>query len=77
MNISTRTPNLRILTDVRDELRERRQARAAYRALERDLASYSSPAEVDDLLAAVSGQDDAEAQAIRDILMSNLRRRAS
>jgi hypothetical protein len=77
MNITTRTPNLRILTDVRDELRERRQARAAYRALERDLASYSSPSEVDDLLAAVSGQDDAEAQAIRDILMSNLHRRAS
>jgi hypothetical protein len=77
MNISTRTPKLRILTGVRDELRDRRQARAAYRALERDLASYSSPAEVDDLLAAVSGQDDEEAQAIRDILMSNLHGRAS
>ena len=75
MNITTRTPHVRILTGVRDELRERRQARAAYRALERDLASYTTPAEVDDLLAALSGQDDPEAQAIRDILIGNLHRR--
>jgi hypothetical protein len=76
MNITTRTPH-RILSGVRDELRERREARAAYRALERDLASYSTPAEVDDLLAALRWQDDAEAQVIRDILIGNLNRRRS
>jgi hypothetical protein len=75
MNITTRTPHLRILSGVRDELRERREARAAYRALERDLASYSTPGEVDDLLAALRWQDDPESQVIRDILIGNMNRR--
>jgi hypothetical protein len=53
----------------------RRQARADYRALERSLATYSTRAEVDDVLATIQGQDDAEAQLIRRILTTNLRQR--
>jgi hypothetical protein len=77
MKITTRAPHLRILAGVRDELRERREARDAYRALERDLAGYNTPAEVDDLLAALRWQDDPESQVIRDILLGNLNRRSS
>ncbi len=77
MKITARAPHLRILAGVRDELRERREARDAYRALERDLAGYSTPAEVDDLLAALRWQDDPESQVIRDILLGNLNRRSS
>ena len=39
-------------TTVKDELRERREARAALASLEADLAHYRTPAEIDDLLAA-------------------------
>lgn len=74
---TTRTPALRILTGVRDELRERRRARAAYRVMERELASYTTPNQVDDLLAALSDHDDAESAMIRDILTRNLHRRTS
>jgi hypothetical protein len=56
-------------------LEGRRQARADYRALERSLATYSTRAEVDDVLATIQGQDDAEAQLIRRILTTNLRQR--
>ncbi len=77
MKITARAPHLRILAELRDELRERREARDAYRALERDLAGYSTPAEVDDLLAALRWQDDPESQVIRDILLGNLNRRSS
>lgn len=76
-NITTTAPARRLLAGLRDELRERRESRAAYRALEADLSTYTTPAEVDDLLAALSGEDDPEAQVIRDILIGNLRRHAS
>ena len=65
------TPARRILTGVRDELRHRRQARAAYLKLERELASYATQTEVGDLLAALSGHDDPEAEMVRDILTRN------
>ncbi len=59
-------------TTVSDDLRERRQARAARRTLERELATYTTPAEVEDLLGAMRGRDDAESDAIRDLLIRNL-----
>ena len=64
-------PSLRLVTTVRDELRDRRQARASRRALERELASYDTPAQVSDLLGALTGDDDARVQEIRDIVLRN------
>jgi hypothetical protein len=60
-------------TTVKDELKERRDARAALRRLEADLAHYRTPTEIDDLLAAVDREDSTEAEMIRGILMDNLR----
>ena len=60
-------------TTVKDELRERREARDAMRTLRADLAHYRTPAEIDDLLASVDAEETREAELIRDILMDNLR----
>jgi hypothetical protein len=60
-------------TTVKDELRERREARAARRALEADLAAYRTPADIEDLLASVDQEDSPEADLIRSILSENLR----
>ena len=71
-------PNTTALwTNVKDELRERRERRAAYRSLRADLAHYRTPAEIEDLLVAVDTQDEqgagvAEAPVIRAILQENL-----
>lgn len=56
------------LAATRDDLRRRRTARAERRTLERELATYITPAEVDDLLAAMRGHDDAENDQIRTLL---------
>jgi hypothetical protein len=64
-------PSTQLVATVRDELRERRQARTARRTLERELASYASPAEINDLLGSLQGQDDAAAEQIRDIVLRN------
>ncbi len=60
-------------TTVKDELRERRYRREALNKLRSDLEHYRSPAEIDDLLAAVDRQDTLEAEMIRSILSENLR----
>ena len=65
----TRTPTL--MTRVRDELAERRERREASRMLRRELASYTSPAEVNELLALIGSQDDATAEEMRTILLRN------
>ena len=62
-----------IWTNVKDELRERREARAAHNALRADLAHYRTPSDIEDLLATVDTQDTPEAELIRDVLMDNLR----
>lgn len=64
-------PSLRLVTTVRDELRDRRQARASRRTLERELASYDTAAQVSDLLGSLTGNDDARVQEIRDIVLRN------
>ncbi len=56
------------------ELRERRAARAQHRRLRHELATYRTRAEVDDLLAALTGQEGPEVEEIRDILSMNLQR---
>jgi hypothetical protein len=67
MNTST------IWTTVKDELRERREARATLNTLRADLAHYRTPSDIEDLLATVDTQDTPEAEIIRDVLMDNLR----
>jgi hypothetical protein len=62
-------------TTVRDDLRERREARAAHRALQRELATYTTRAEVDDLLGALRREDSAAIDEIRGILERNLQQR--
>ncbi len=69
---STRRPS-QVLAVLRDELRERRQARAEFRALERELAHYTSPNDVDDLLASLRNEDSDEAEQIRGIVSRNVR----
>jgi hypothetical protein len=64
-------PSARLVATVRDELRDRRQARASRRTLERELASYNTPAQVNDLLGALTGHDDVDSQEIRDIVLRN------
>jgi hypothetical protein len=60
-------------TTVKDELRERREARAALSALRADLAHYRTPAEIDDLLASIDAQEvTPEAELIRGVLLDNL-----
>ncbi|MBW8750300.1 MAG: hypothetical protein JF565_02610 [Propionibacteriales bacterium] len=72
MNTNTALrPSLRLVTTVRDELRDRRLARASRRTLERELASYDTPAQVSDLLGSLTGDDDARVQEIRDIVLRN------
>jgi hypothetical protein len=65
-------------TTVRDELRERREARAHEHALRRELSAYTSPAEIEGLLATLEHQDaegaaSKDAPVIRTILLDNLR----
>jgi hypothetical protein len=63
---------VQVWATIRDELRERREARREYRALARDLATYTTRSEVDDLLALVGDENTVEAQQIRRILAQNL-----
>ena len=67
-------PPAQLVATVRDELRERREARAARRTLERDLSSYTTPAEVNDLLGSLRGQNDDAVEDIRDIVLRNMLR---
>ena len=60
-------------TTVKAELRERRENREALGRLRADLEQYRTPAEIDDLLAAVDSEETPEAEMIRSILSDNLR----
>ncbi|WP_377641024.1 hypothetical protein [Oryzobacter terrae] len=60
-------------TTVKDELRARREARERVASLRADLAHYRTPAEIDDLMAAVDAQEGPEAELIRSVLSDNLR----
>jgi len=53
---------------VRDQVRENRDAHAARAALERELASYSSQADLNDLHAILDRYSDHETAEIRRIL---------
>ncbi len=71
MSIST-TINER-MTTIRNQVRERRQERAEHRALERELASYRTPSEIDELLVVLGQHEGPEAQEVRNILLQNQR----
>jgi hypothetical protein len=61
-------------TTLRKKLTDRRQARAARQDLLRDLASYRTPREVNDLLAAFEDHEDADVDAMRTVLTRQLER---
>jgi hypothetical protein len=50
------------------DLRARRNVRAAHKALERDIASYTTPAELDELNSILQRYDDTEVVEIRRIV---------
>ncbi len=56
------------LAVIRGELREAREARAARKALEHDLASYTTEADLNDLDAILDRHSDEETADIRRIL---------
>ena len=60
--------------EIRDEFRARRAERASRKALERDLSSYTTPAELDELDAILGRYEDHEVADIRRIIN---RRRAA
>jgi hypothetical protein len=69
---SNTSPVTQLWSNVRDELREARAARAARKALERDLASYTSEADLNDLGAILDRHSEEETADIRRILAARL-----
>jgi hypothetical protein len=59
-----------LLTAVREQIRESREERAARAALERELASYNSASDLNDLHAILDRYSDQETAQIRRILAS-------
>jgi hypothetical protein len=59
-----------LLSAVREHIRENREARAGQAALERELASYSSASDLNDLHAILDRYSDHETAQIRRILAS-------
>ena len=56
------------ITTIRGRIRESREAHTARTALERELASYNSPSDLDDLHAILDRYSDQETAQIRRIL---------
>ena len=65
---TTTRPLTSLWTTLRSQLRDGREARAAHAALERDLASYNSPEDLNDLYAILDRYSDKETAEIRRIL---------
>jgi len=59
-----------LLSAVREHIRENREARVGRAALERELASYSSASDLNDLHATLDRYSDHETAQIRRILAS-------
>lgn len=70
-NIS-RSSASRLWSSLRENLHDTREARAKHSTLKRELASYTTRAEVDDLLGSLQGQGDGDVEAMRRILTQNL-----
>ena len=69
MQTATR-PLASLWTTVRTQIRDSRDAHAAKAALERDLATYTSQADLNDLHAILTRYSDQETADIRRILAS-------
>jgi len=69
MQTATR-PLASLWTSVRGQIRESRQAHASRAALERELASYNSQSDLDDLHAILDRYSDRDTAQIRRILAS-------
>ena len=67
MQTATR-PLTSLWTTVRSQLRDSRDAHTARAALQRELASYNSPADLDDLHAILDRYSDQDTADIRRIL---------
>jgi hypothetical protein len=67
MEITTRSP-APLLATIREELRATRKARAARKTMERELASYTSLRDLNDLDAILDRHSDQETAAIRRIV---------
>jgi predicted deacylase len=67
---TTTRPLGRRLAAIRHDFRGDREARAARRALERELSSYTSPSELNDLDAILDRHSDEETADIRRFLAS-------
>jgi hypothetical protein len=61
-------PITSLWTTVRNQVRESRDAHAARASLARELASYNSPSDLDDLHAILDRYSDQETREIRRIL---------
>lgn len=57
---------------LRTTLRARRSERAAIRRLRRDLACYTHPADIHDLLAMTERHEGPQAERMRSVLLDNL-----
>ncbi|MFN8196605.1 MAG: hypothetical protein U0R80_20230 [Nocardioidaceae bacterium] len=57
-----------LFDDIRDEIRTRHEAHVAHRQLRRELAAYTTPAQIDDLLVALDRSDAPETREVRHIL---------
>jgi hypothetical protein len=55
-------------TAIRDELKARREMRGTMRAMERDLAACSTPAQLQELRAIVSRYEGPDAEMVRGIV---------
>ena len=73
MNTSTASIH-GLVGELRDSLRQRRSARTTRRALEHGLATYRTPAEVNDLLSLIEDEEGTDADLVRDILHRQLGR---
>ncbi len=62
----------RALAVVRDDLRERRRARADLRTLRSELSTYTTQAALDDLLAALPSEGASGDERVREILVRNM-----
>jgi hypothetical protein len=67
---TTTRPRATLLTAIRGQLRDSRDARSARKALKRDLESYTSDADLNDLHAILDRYSDQETAEIRRLLAS-------
>ena len=65
------TTALNLVHRLRDELADRRASHQAHAAMHRELATYTSPRDIDDLLDLIATDHNHTADAMRDVLAHN------